>query len=390
MSLENRLRRGLPGLVAEVEDPDGSVQKVLASSRMRYRRRRTFGVLGTTLLLAGGTVLALADRDHEPSTQVLAVTITATTVPAARGATGGASSGATTGVTGVVSTSTTPCRAPLLVTKLPADYLAPLVVTDGAGWSVSGAAGRRVAIAAGSALAKPAGAVARTVDLPALGTKAELTGGADGSLLATIAMPDDRCGPNVSLLAQGMSEADLIVVLGGLRNESECSAKGFLSASGAPGVALPAAVAATRTKVRAAASACDFDGLAALARANPSFVAELPGVDLADQWRFADARGNQFMRAVAGLVDLVPRRTDSSIKAGSPSWVWPSFAFDDPKTKLVDADFATLDRVFGAGYGARFRGEYRKATLADLAESYIGGLFVEIRADGALAAITTR
>lgn len=389
MSLDDRLRHGLPGLVAELEDPDGSVQKVLASSRMRYRRRRTFGVLGTTLLLAGGTVLALADRDGAPSTEVLAVTMTATTIPpvavSARTTPGGLTPG------GLTPAGLVQCRAPLLVTKLPADYLTPLVATDDGSWSVRGSEGHSVAIATGSAaIDKPVGAAARTVDLPALGTKAEITGGADGSLLATIAMPDSRCGPKVSLRAQGMSEADLTMVLAGLRNESECSAKGLLSTPNAPGVDLPAAVAATRTKVRSAASACDFDGLAALARANPSFVAEVPSVDLADQWRFADARGNQFMRAVVGLVDLVPRRSETSITAGSPSWVWPRFAFDDPKTKLVDADFATLDRVFGAGYGTRFRGEYRKAMLTDLAESYIGGLFVEIRADGTLAAITTR
>ena len=70
--------------------------------------------------------------------------------------------------------------------------------------------------------------------------------------------------------------------------------------------------------------------------------------------------------------------------------MWPWFAFDDRTTKLVDADFATLDRVFGPGYGAHFRGDFRKLVLRDLAESYIGGVFVEIRADGVLAAITTR
>jgi len=93
---------------------------------------------------------------------------------------------------------------------------------------------------------------------------------------------------------------------------------------------------------------------------------------------------------VVGLIDLTPRRSEKSIKAGSVSYVWPPFASDDATTKLSEADLAALDRVYGSGYAQRFRTGFRKGMLGDLAETYIGGLFVEIRADGVLAAITTR
>jgi hypothetical protein len=393
VSLDDRIRQGLPGLVAGLEDPEGSAQKVLASSRMRFRRRRTFAMLGTMVLFAGGAVLAVAERDDAPPTEVLSIAITAPTTSTVSSSTAAVPSPAPAPTTVVVATGARGalCRVPLLVTKLPADYLTPLVATDDGSWLVRGAAGHTLAIASGSAaITKAAGVASHVVDVPALATKAEMSARTDGSLLATLAPADARCGPSVSLVAQGMTDAELAAVLGGLRNETDCSSKGFLSTPASQGTDLPAAVSATRSKVRADALACDFDGLAALARTNPAFAAEEQGVDLADQWRFADARGTQFMRAVVGLLDLVPRRSDVSIRAGSTSWVWPWFAFDDPTTKLVDADFATLDRVFGAGYGARFRSDYRKTIFHELAETYLGGLFVEIRADGTLAAITTR
>jgi hypothetical protein len=388
-------------------------------------------VLGTALLFAGGAVFAIAERDDPPPTEVLGATQTATStttttvsasgvtgagaiapgsgasgagtsgaVPSGAGVSGasgavpsdaGASGATTTTPASTVSTgATAPCHAPLLVTKLPADYVAPLAATPDGSWLVRGATGHSLTITAGAAAARPAGVAVQSVDLPTLGTTAAVSTNADGSLLATLSVPGVRCGANVSLLAQGTSDAELRAVLAGLRRDTECSARGFVSTPASQGAELPAAVAATRGKVRAAALACDFEGLAALARENPRFAAEVPGVDLADQWRLADARGTQFMRAVVGLIDLVPRKSEASIRAGAPSWVWPWFAFDDPSTRLVDADFATLDRIFGAGYGARFRGEFRRAALGDLADSYIGGLFVEIRADGVLAAITTR
>lgn len=380
MSLEDRLRHGLPSIVDGVRDPDASAERVRASSRMRARRRRTFAVTGALVLAIGGVVLA-ADRDDDPETRVAGVTVTAPAPGAAAGVASGASGSsgslgsdepppATTASSPTVPPTTTTtandpwviysCGVPLIPTVLPEGVRPRLVPNALAVMELRGA--DRWVVLAPSLNPPAASAGARTVELPALATRAAVGPTADGATLAefTIDAPAG-CASHIRVFTGGVTAAETDRVLLGLRPQSACSAVSGLGADPGPGE-LPAPVAATRVALRAAAASCDFKALTALAAANPAFVAEVTDVRREDQWRVDEGVGRPVMRTIAALLDQAPRRVEAGITAGGPSYVWPASA-GDPSVPLGDPATAAPDGR---------------------------DLFVEIRADGALAAIRTR
>lgn len=399
MSHDHEIRDGLVRLAEPVADPHGSYERVLASSRRRTRRRRTFGVLMAAVLLGGGVALATSD-DDDPATEVAGVTITAApTTSALTAATVAGSPSATVGapeatasVTTATSSTTLVCSVPYLVTNLPDGFRARLTATTDGSWTVQASEARRLALVPGAAPARPTSGV-RNVELPAVAGSAVVWTAPDASIVADLTVPQGRCGSRLHAVARGLTDVELDAVLRGLRPQAACSAVGVAATPAAPAATpadLPAPVVATRAALRAAAAACDFEGLAALVGVNPGFVAEARGVRLADQWRLEDARGNQIMRAIVGLLDLAPRRAEPGLSSAAASWVWPSFAADPPATVMSGADLAALDRVYDAGYGDRFRNGFRRGILGPLADSYTGGIYVEIRADGVPVAITNR
>ena len=391
MSHDPEIRDGLVRLAEPVADPHGSYERVLASSRKRTRRRRTFGVLMAAVLLGGGVALA-ASNDDDPSTEVAGVTITAaptsTAAVAAPGTTAGAPE-ATASVTTATSSTTLVCSVPYLVTNLPEGFRARLTATTDGSWAVRASETRTLALVPAAGPVRPATGV-RAVELPAVAGSAAVWTAADASIVADLTVPPGRCGTRLYAVARGLTDAELDSVLRGLRPQAACSAAGITAAASVAPAELPAPVVATRAALRAAAAACDFEGLAALVAVNPAFVAESRGARLADQWRLEDARGNQIMRAIVGLLDLAPRRVEPGLSSAAASWVWPSFAADPPATVMTDADLLALDRVYDPGYGDRFRNGFRRGILGPLADSYTGGIYVEIRADGVPVAITNR
>lgn len=384
MSPDDPLPEGLRRLADPVADPHGTLERVLASSRRRTRRRRTFGVLAGGVLLGGGLALAASQHDDDPRTEVAgkvelpSTTVAATVAPATTAPPAAATATSSTNLS---------CSVPFLAGNLPDGFATALAPTLDGSWSVRSPAGdaRSIAMAVGALAARPA-ATSRTVALGDLGGEATV-GTAGDAVVAELVVPAARCGGRFHVVARGLTDAELDAFLRGLRPDAACSARGSTSATQAQGD-LPAAVAATRAALRAAAAACDFDALAAIAGANPAFVAEVKGVRLADQWRLADGRGNQIMRAIVGLLDLPPGRVE--LLVGGATYVWPAFATAAPGTVMTDAELAALDRVYGPGYGQSFRNGFRRGFLGATADTYAGGVYVDIRADGVPAAITTR
>lgn len=383
MSPDDPIRDGLHRLAAPVDDPHGTLERVLASSRRRTRRRRTFGVLMAAVLLGAGLALA-ASGDDAPRTEVAGEVELATTTSAPT-----STAPATTAAVAPTATSSTSlvCAAPVLPTALPEGFATALVATPDGSWLVR-AGDRTIAMGPGAAAAtRPATGVRSVAVAELAATAAVFT--ADGTTVADLTLPQGRCGTQLHVVARGLTDAEIDTFLRGLRPEAACSAVGTASTPGPQGE-LPAPVAAMRAKLRDAAAACDFETLAALVSVNPAFVAEVKGVRLADQWRLEDARGNRIMRAVVGLLDLAPRRADAGISAGAASYVWPGFAAAAPGTAMTDAELASLDRVYVPGYAESFRNGFRRSFLGAAADTYAGGIYVEIRADGVPAAITTR
>jgi hypothetical protein len=381
VSLDDRLRNGLASLVEDVRDPEASAARVLASSRMRARRRRTFAVAGGLLLAIGGAVLA-TDGDDDTTTRVAGVTVTAP----ASGATGAGdpapapttaapvvTTPPTTAPTTAAPTTAAPtasaaagadaatllgCGVPLLPTALPEGFAPRLVANPHGAMDLRGATGRTLVLAPSiGAPATPAGS--RTVELPALGSRAAVAPAVDGVTVAELAVSARGCAPTVRVLTTGLAAAEIDRVLLGLRPDRSCSAAGVTFAESLAGE-VPAAVAATRAAARDASKACDFP---ALARAVPASGADVPGVRREDQWRVDEGAGRTVMRTVATLLEQAPRRVEPGITAGGPSYVWPASA-GDPAVPLGDTSTPSTD--------AR-------------------DLFVEIRAsDGALVALRKR
>lgn len=401
MSHDEAIREGLVRLAEPVVDPHGSLERVVASSRRRTRRRRTFGVLTAVVLLAGAVALVAA-RDEDPKTEVAGVVETAPgTSTAPVGSSGSSASSVpssstpagavttTAAVTTATSSTTLVCAVPYLMGRLPDGFPSVLSATSDGSFVVRVSEARSITLLAGAAAPGSTTGPGRSVDLPAIPGTATVTSGTDGSSVADLTVPQGRCGARLHLVTRGLTDAEIDAVLRGLRPDATCSAKDTTSTPLAQGD-LPPAVAATRAKLRAAAAACDFEGLAAVVAGNPSFVSEARGGRLADQWRLADGRGNQIMRAVVGLLDLAPRRTETGVAASGAGYVWPSFAADPSTTVMAPADLALLDRVYDPGYGDRFRNGFRRGALGEQADTYLGGIFVEIRADGTPVAITAR
>lgn len=387
MSPDDPIRDGLHRLANPVDDPHGTLARVLASSRRRTRRRRTFGVLMTAVLLGGGLALAASGEDDAPRTEVAGeIELPSTTSASAVATTLAPTTTAAVAPTATSSTALV-CAAPVLVTALPEGFATALAPTADGSWLVR-AGDRSIAMTTGAAPASRPATGVRSVAIAELSATAAVYA-VDGATAADVTLPQGRCGTQLRVVARGLTDAEVDSFLRGLRPETACSAVGTASTPGPQGEP-PAPVAAMRTKLRDAAAACDFETLAALASTDPSFVAEVKGVRLADQWRLEDGRGNRIMRAVVGLLDLAPRRSESGLVAGGPSYVWPGFAAAAPGTPMTDAELATLDRVYVPGYAESFRNGFRRGFLGAAADTYAGGIYVEIRADGVPAAITTR
>jgi hypothetical protein len=348
VSLDDRLRNGLASLVDDVRDPDASVERVLSSSRMRSRRRRTFAVAGGLLLAIGGAVLAADDGDGDTSTLVAGVSVTtpenSTTAPAS-GTAGGSAPTAAPSASSTPATTTPAadaatlltCGVPLLPTVLPEGFSPRLVANQHGAMDLRGAAGRTLVLASSlTAPASPAGS--RTVELPALGSRAAVAPAVDGVTIIEFAVSARGCAPTVRVLTTGLAAAEIDRVLLGLRPERSCSAAGVTFGATLAGE-VPSAVAATRAAVRDAAKACDF---AALARAVPPSATDVPSVRREDQWRVDEGAGRTVMRTVALLLEQAPRRVEPGIMARAPSYVWPGSA-GDPAVPLGDASTPSTD-----------------------------------------------
>jgi hypothetical protein len=250
------------------------------------------------------------------------------------------------------------CGVPLLPTALPDGFSPRLVANPHGAMDLRGAPGRTLVLSPGlNAPAAPAGA--RTVELPALGSRAAVAPAVDGVTVAELAVSARGCAPTVRVLTTGLGAAEIDRVLLGLRPDRSCSAAGATFGDTLAGE-VPAAVATTRTAARDAAKACDF---VALARSVPAGGVDVPGVRREDQWRVDEGAGRTVMRTVAAVLEQAPRRVEPGIVAGGPSYVWPASA-GDPAVPLGDVSTPSTD--------AR-------------------DLFVEIRAaDGALGALRKR
>jgi hypothetical protein len=382
VSLDDRLRNGLASLVEDVRDPDASAERVRVSSRMRTRRRRTFAVAGGLLLAVGGAVLA-ADGDDDTPARVAGVTIAAPTTAVAPGTTA-APTAPTTAPAATSAPTTTPpttpptsaapaapttsaavdvvsllgCGVPLLPTALPEGFSPRLVANPHGAMDLRGASGRTLVLAPSvSAPASPAGT--RTLELPALGSRAAVAPAVDGVTVAEFAVSARGCAPTVRVLTTGLAAAELDRVLLGLRPDRSCSSSGVTFGEALAGE-VPGPVITTRAALRDAAKACDF---VALARAVPASGVDVPGVRREDQWRVDEGAGRTVLRTVATLLEQAPRRVEPGLLAGAPSFVWPASA-GDPAVPLSEVPAASTD--------AR-------------------DLFVEIRAsDGAVVALRTR
>lgn len=376
MSLDDRLRNGLSSLVDDVRDPGASAERVLASSRMRRRRRRTFGVAGALLLGLGGAVLAADRSSDDPPTEVAGVTVTAapTTLPGDATPTTIATAEVPATAAPVVTTAPSApapttvaaaggdlyaCGVPLLPRALPDGFAARLSVNPLGIMELRASADRWITVAP-SLTAPVANAGARSLELSGLTTRAVVNPAVDGVTLAEFALPaSPGCAPFARLFTKGLTAAETDRVLVGLVPQSACSASGAPIPAAAEPADLPAAVADTWAKVRAAAASCDFVGLSKLSWATTSFAGDVADVRREDQWRVDEGAGRAVLRTVAALAQAAPRRVESGITAGSTSYVWPASA-GDPAAPLGPAgmDASTL--------------------------------FVEIRADGALVALRSR
>lgn len=139
-----------------------------------------------------------------------------------------------------------------------------------------------------------------------------------------------------------------------------------------PAQDLPAAVAQTRSRIHAAAVACDWQALHELAR-------EAGGIDYADgavgwhgdpvqYWLVNPAE----LRLIAGILELSFGVYDGTDEDGKPItvYLWPAALLHDP---LTDADWTELRQVYTEEFLAQ---------MQELGEGYAGGFAVTIRSDG--------
>jgi hypothetical protein len=99
---------------------------------------------------------------------------------------------------------------------------------------------------------------------------------------------------------------------------------------------LPAAVARTREAIHAAATACDFETLGALAGTTLHYSFGAHG-DPVGSWRAAEARGEPVLRHMAELLSLAPGQAGDL-------WVWPGF-FLVPAAEWTAAQREEADRL---------------------------------------------
>ena len=134
---------------------------------------------------------------------------------------------------------------------------------------------------------------------------------------------------------------------------------GECSATGAPPLAeqpeLPPEVASTRASIAAAAAACDIDGLAQLARRDPSFIFKVGAVgDPVGYWVQMEAAGETPMRHLLAIFNLpygifqVPDRDPSM-------YTWPAAAAYSTWSEVPIADQEAVLSVLGAEYGEQFQ-----------------------------------
>lgn len=130
-----------------------------------------------------------------------------------------------------------------------------------------------------------------------------------------------------------------------------CSAAG-LDPVLAPQPGLPPAVARIRSEIAAAAVACDYARLEALALAGqPGFRTSFGnGADPADYWARLEAAGEEPLRMLVRTLTLPHAR--ESYDPGDPAiYVWPSVHAADP----AEADWRALEGLYTAEEIAGFR-----------------------------------
>jgi hypothetical protein len=116
-----------------------------------------------------------------------------------------------------------------------------------------------------------------------------------------------------------------------------CSASG-LSADLPADPALPAAVSDLRTQIAAAATACDYDRLQALALAQDGFTYSYGGeTSAADYWAGAEERGE-------GVLKILVESLGQAGHLYQGNWVWPTAYSDTPTA----ADWQALSGLYPA------------------------------------------
>ncbi len=141
-----------------------------------------------------------------------------------------------------------------------------------------------------------------------------------------------------------------------------CSADGLVVANQQPQGDLPAEVAAMRTEILDAASACDFDRIGVLAAANSTAYSFGGDSEPFGFWRDAEANGQEPLATMIQLLNLEPARYD--VGEGNVFYVWPavfalpnwSDATEEQRQELADlfgADELASWDAFGGYVGYR-------------------------------------
>jgi len=139
-----------------------------------------------------------------------------------------------------------------------------------------------------------------------------------------------------------------------------------------PAQDLPAAVAQTRSRIHAAAVACDWRALSELARAAGGIAYSDGAVgwrgDPVPYWLVYPEE----LRLIAGVLEMPFGVRESQDENGNPItvYIWPAVAMDEHRT---EADWSALGAVYSAEEIARIR---------ESGEGYAGGFVVAVRSDG--------
>ncbi len=170
---------------------------------------------------------------------------------------------------------------------------------------------------------------------------------APGTLVATTteATPAGTFGGNVEVLDEMMRSLRI------LPRRSACSA-GRSAPAPAPQPALPAAVAAMRAQIVAAASDCDYEALARLALAGNGFTYSFGEQGQpAAYWRAAESGGRMVMRS---LVEILDTPFATRTVEGTTHYVWPSSYASEHWDDVPAADREALGRLYGEDELRRF------------------------------------